>query len=132
MVMKSQRTRTPFSAVPVFAAMVAAVLAPAPMAVKTSSSMAVRNAAVCSKAFRVLKIRSGVGRPAVDGVAILDSSVGLLSAPILHSEIYCSNRRPAGILPHPRDRKMVHRRTAKIHRLQKAQAAVRSWLCHKD
>src|SRR5579859_1626941 len=101
MVIKSQRTRAPFSAVPVFAAIAPALFAPAPMAVKMSSSIAVSNAAVCSCAFRALKIRSGVSRFAVEGVAILDSSVGLLSAPILHAEIYCSNRKPAGILPHP-------------------------------
>src|SRR5258708_39438101 len=47
-----------------------AVFAPAPIAVKMSSSIAVSNAAVCSCAFSVLKIRSGVSRVAAVGVAI--------------------------------------------------------------
>src|SRR6266478_7591500 len=92
--------RTPFSDVPVFVAIVAEVLAPPPIAVNTSSSIAVRSAAVCWYAFSALKIRSGVGRPAVDGVA-MKFLRSLPRASILHSEIYCSNRRPAGILPHP-------------------------------
>src|ERR1700730_5821355 len=131
--------RTPLSAAPVFAAIAAAVFAPAPIADNTSSSIAVLNAAVCWYAFRVLKIRSGVGRPVV-AVAInslrgwstecayssyqvrvaqpflavlrrlqcrqeakspADHEVPSAIAASLH-QIHCSNREPAGILPHPR------------------------------
>src|SRR5277367_3452667 len=46
------------------------VIAPAPIAVKTSSSIPDFRAAVCWKAFMRLKMRSGVGRFVVEGVAI--------------------------------------------------------------
>src|SRR5260370_10114572 len=75
--------RTPFSDAPVLVARTAAVFAPAPIGVNTSSSIAVRNAAVCWKAFSALKIRSGVGRPAVVAVAIKFLR-GRLSPSILH------------------------------------------------
>src|SRR5580698_3310593 len=62
--------RKPRSEALAFAARSAGVFAPAPMAVKTSSSIPDFRAAVCWKAFMRLKMRSGVGRFVVEGVAI--------------------------------------------------------------
>src|SRR6266404_789887 len=84
--------RTPFSDAPIFAARAAAEFAPAPIEVNTSSSIAVRSAAVCWYAFSALKIRSGVGRPVVEGVA-MEFPPSFLSASILHAA------QPKGIAP---------------------------------
>src|SRR5580692_5058278 len=62
--------RNPRSEALIFAASSAGVFAPTPMAVKTSSSIPDFRAAVCWKAFMRLKMRSGVGRFVVEGVAI--------------------------------------------------------------
>src|SRR5437879_4590724 len=62
--------RTPRSAAPVFAASRVAVFAPSAMAVKISNSIPVFSAAVCWKAFRALKMCSGLGRLAAVGVAM--------------------------------------------------------------
>jgi hypothetical protein len=55
--------RTPRSAAPVRWASAPAVVAPSPMAVNSSSSMAARSAAVRSWALKAAKMRSGVGWP---------------------------------------------------------------------
>src|SRR5271169_5352068 len=67
--------RKPRSDALIFAASSAGVFAPAPMAVKTSSSMPDLRAAVCWNAFMRPKMCSGVGRFVVEGVAIQFVSV---------------------------------------------------------
>src|SRR5260370_14469249 len=66
--------RTPRSAAPVFAASRVDVFAPSAMAAKISNSIPAFSAAVCWKALRALKMRSGLGRLAAVGVAMDGSS----------------------------------------------------------
>jgi len=69
-VKKSQRILSPRSAAPVFPASKAGVFAPAAIDENTSSSIPVFKASVCWNAFIAMKIRSGVGRFVVLGVAM--------------------------------------------------------------
>src|ERR1700722_14775636 len=67
--------RKPRSEAPIFAASSGGVLVPSPMTVKTSSSIPVFRASVFWNAFISAKMRSGVGRFVVEGVAMRFVSV---------------------------------------------------------
>src|SRR5580704_2886777 len=108
--------RSPRSEALVLAARSAGVLAPVPIAVKTSNSIPVFSASVFWNAFIRVKMRSGVGRFVVEGVAIAFGSLGKVLVGQLYTEhgicfaaqFHCSHPARAGILSVPRTASEVH------------------------